>query len=120
MSRRWRWTGRGSPPRTTSSRRRGSVSSTGWAAELTTGSGADRVPLLLALLTHRAQLVLDHPVGDRAGVALAGEHPDESSHGLVVVERSDAAELGPHQHPRCLDLVVGVDLVEGLAHQLLG
>ena len=65
------------------------------------------------------QLLLHHGEGDRAGVALAGQHPDQATHGLVVLEVAHRAELAAHQRAGGLDLVVGIHLVHGLPDDLV-
>ncbi len=52
-------------------------------------------------------------------MTLAGQHPDEATDGLVVVEVAHGAELAAHQRPGGVDLVVGVHLVHGLPDELV-
>ena len=52
-------------------------------------------------------------------MALAGEHPDESADRLVAVQGAHRAQLGLHQPPSGLDLVLVVDVVEDIAGDLV-
>ena len=56
---------------------------------------------------------------DARRVALAGQHPGQPADRDVAVEARDGAQLAAHQRPGGLDLVVGVDLVEGAAGHLV-
>src|SRR5512139_676460 len=65
------------------------------------------------------ELFADHSPDDLTAVALTGEHPGQPSRGGRTVDPAERAQLAPDERASRLFLVLGVDLLEGLAGDLL-
>ncbi len=65
------------------------------------------------------EFLFDYLVGQAAGVALAGEHAEETAHRDLAIQRAHGGKLAANQGAGGLLLLLRIQFVERVASQLI-